>query len=90
MLRWLRITLNVRKSSGEVLEVEPPYTTKEGDEVILRHGPTSRAFAIGERIALTSQTFADICWTVTLFGQHLGQAVEGCGNRIGVSIDPRD
>lgn len=88
VLQWFRVVLKSRMPSGDLREIHPPYTTREGEELLIEHGPTTHEFTKGQRIELSAQTFADIGWTVTLFAQNVAAALEQCGRRIGIAIGP--
>lgn len=87
-LRWLGMSLRVRHASGVIEDAPVPYRTLEGDQLFIQHGPKSRSYRRGERVELSTQTFADVGWTVTLFASDLGKATEECGRRNGVAIGP--
>lgn len=88
VLHWIRVALQVRRPDGSLHEITLPYTTVEGDQMVVRHGPAERSFAKGERLDIDVQTFADVGWTVSLLAQKMALALERSARTLGLPVDP--
>lgn len=92
-LTWRRNEILIRdEATGEERRMEGfPFLVEGQSTVLLRPNVrTEKAFALGSRVELTAQEFADIAYTVFIYGQDLRTKVLAYGRAKGIPEAPRD
>ena len=87
---WRRLALIVIGEDGE-REVSPPATFEASESIGVVHRDTSKMFSVGTAISFSVQEFADLCWSLFLFGVSTTKLVENWGEERGIDLQrPQD
>ena len=83
LMRWEKLGVYLTKD-GEEREVIPPMVVEGGTELVIQARQKEKLFPLGAQVELTAQEFADVCWTLFVFGESTKQLVEKYGRARGV------
>ncbi len=83
LMRWEKLGAFLTKD-GEEREVVPPMLVEAGTEIVVQARPMEKLFALNSQIEVNVQEFADVCWTLFVFGESTKQLLEKHGRARGV------
>jgi hypothetical protein len=87
---WRRLTLLVSGENGE-REIFPSGLIEAGESLGVAYRDASKIFSVGTAISFSVQEFADLCWSLFLFGVSTTKLVETWGVEHGFNLQmPQD
>lgn len=77
-ITWRRLNVFLKNEDGEKPVIIGDRVEKES-EVWIRHDDMSKSFALGQPVRISTQEFAEVCWSLWLFGEDLAGKIKAAG-----------
>lgn len=81
-VNWTKVMVVVKNENGEK-ELVLGEMIEKGNVLAMRSQEDLKVFHLGERVVFTAEEFANISWSLLLFGNHLVQKINDFGLKNG-------
>ena len=88
-VKWTKLMMVLQSEDGEK-ELELGKMIGKNSDLCMRNQEELKAFSIGEQIVFTTGEFANISWSLFLFGNDLVQKISTVGLKNGFVNEPKE